>query len=140
MLLVQKGHPIRKTCAAELLWPESEPDLAMDCLYKACSALRRLGPLPLDIQRDTLRLDDGEMDSDAAAFERLYQEREDLACCRAAVELYTAPFLYYEYYEWTARAGSYYEMRYMELLALAAEKLEGTPEARYYKKLLEDFT
>ncbi len=94
----------------------------------------------MDIQRDTLQLDDGEIDSDAAAFERLYQARENLACCRAAVELYTAPFLYSEYYEWTARAEAYYEMRYMELLALAAEKLAGTPEARYYKKLLEDFT
>ncbi len=139
LLLLQKGRPLRKTVAAETLWPESDAERAMDSLYKVCGVLHSLKYLPLEAQRDVIWLDDRGIDSDFAAFERFYKAREDLDCCRAAIDLYTDPLLIHEYYEWTARAEAYYDIRYMELLALAAQRLAGTPAGRYYSRLQREY-
>lgn len=143
-LLSGRGKIVRKTYAAEQLWPESTADHAMDSLYKACGVLRRAcgTALPLQISRDALWLDASRIDSDAARFERLYQFRKDIDCCTAAIELYTAPFLINEYYEWSARAEAYYDMRYMELLSLAESHYRacGNRAAlRYYRQLGKEF-
>lgn len=143
-LLSERGRVVRKAYAAELLWPESDGAHAMDSLYKACGVLRRVcgAALPLQISRESLWLDASRIDSDAARFERLYQYRKEIECCTAAVELYTAPFLMNEYYEWSARAEAYYDMRYMELLSLAEQYyLERGNQAalRYYRRLGKEF-
>lgn len=134
---------MRKTHAAEALWPESDPLHAMDSLYKACGTLRRAcgSALPMEISRDTLWLDAARIDSDAARFEQLYQNRGSIDCCTAAIELYTAPYLINEYYEWSARIEAYYDMRYMELLTLAEHHFSrtGGPAARYYHQLAKEF-
>lgn len=136
---------MRKSAAAELLWPDSDPAHGMDNLYKVCSALRRMAApkLPLHVSRETLWLDVSQIDSDAARFERLYLHRSELSCCQAAIELYTAPFLINECYEWTARAEAYFDMRYMDLLLQAEQsaRQSGNPRgARYYQRLMEEFS
>lgn len=143
LLLSEQGRTVRKAAAAERLWPESDPAHAMDSLYKVCTALRRLRCLPLQINRDALWLDPSQIDSDAARFDRLYQYRGVPECCAAAIELYTAPFLLNEYYEWSARAEAYYDMRYMDLLSLAEKHADETGNrsaVRYYRRLLADFS
>ncbi|WP_295763532.1 hypothetical protein [uncultured Oscillibacter sp.] len=143
LLLSERGRAVRKAYAAELLWPGTGPAHAMDSLYKVCAALRRLPGLPLQASRDTLWLDPARIDSDAARFERLWRYRAVIGCCTAAIELYTAPFLMNEYYEWSARAEAYYDMRYMELLSLAEQHFREAGDraaARYYRRLLEDFS
>lgn len=126
---------------AETLWPGVDQAHAMDCLYKACGVLRRLIregiPLPLEWDRDTLLLDGARIDSDVDRFEQLYLRREDADCREAAIALYTAPFLLNEYYEWTARLEAYYDMRYLELLRLAAESANTPSAASYYSGLLD---
>ena len=115
----------------------------MDNLYKCCSVLKRMIrqgiPLPLRICRDTLSFDAREIDSDVKRFEMLYQQRDDLACCKAAIALYAAPYLYEEYYDWIAPIEAYYDMRYMELLELVIQRLteRGAPDAAYYQALLD---
>lgn len=115
----------------------------MDSLYKACRVLRALIrqgiPLPLIQNRDTLLLEGHGIDSDVERFLQLYQQREDAACRVAAIELYQAPFLLNEYYEWTARLEAYYDIRYLELLQLAADSAQqagDTAATAYYQKLL----
>lgn len=103
---------------------------AMDNLYKICGALRRVIrrgiPIPLNIQRDILTLDTREMDSDVRRFEALYQQRRNIACCQEAVALYKGPFLFEEYYEWTAQIEAYYDLRYLELLHIIVRHLSET--------------
>ena len=145
LLLAERGRPVRKASAAELLWPDSDPAHGMDNLYKVCGALRRMSEpkLPLQIGRDTLWLDVSRIDSDIARFERLYLHRSELTCCQTAIELYTAPFLINECYEWSARAEAYFDMRYMELLMLAEQgsRQSGNLFAvRYYQRLMEEFS
>lgn len=120
---------MRKPAAAELLWPGADSVHAMDSLYKVCTALRHMRCLPLSVDRDTLWLDISRIDSDIARFDRLYRYRNVPECCTAAIDLYTAPFLINEYYEWSARAEAYYDMRYMQLLSLA-EKASARSETR----------
>lgn len=128
---------------AETLWPEADSSHAMDSLYKACRVLRALIrqgiPLPLIQNRDTLLLEGHGIDSDVERFLQLYQQREDAACRAAAIELYQAPFLLNEYYEWTARLEAYYDIRYLELLQLAADSAQragDTATTAYYQRLL----
>lgn len=141
-LLSEQGRVVRKPAAAELLWPGTDSVHAMDSLYKVCTALRHMRCLPLQVDRDTLWLDTSRIDSDIARFDRLYRYRNVPECCAAAIDLYTAPFLINEYYEWSARAEAYYDMRYMQLLSLAEKGFSqaGDPaSARYYRRLLEEF-
>lgn len=141
-MFAERGKPLRKAYVAETLWPGVDQAHAMDCLYKACGVLRRLirqgVPLPLVCSRDTLLLDGTRIDSDVNRFERLYLQREDADCREAAIALYTAPFLLNEYYEWTARLEAYYDMRYLELLQLAAKSADTSPAASYYRGLLDE--
>lgn len=139
-MFAERGKPLRKAYVAEALWPGVDQAHAMDCLYKACGVLRRLIqqgiPLPLVWDRDTLLLDGMRLDSDVDRFERLYLQREDAGSREAAISLYTAPFLFNEYYEWTARLEAYYDMRYLELLHLAAKSANTPSAAAYYRGLL----
>ena len=141
-LFAERGKPLRKAYVAEALWPGVDQAHAMDCLYKACGVLRQLIrqgiPLPLVWDRDTLLLDGMRLDSDVDRFERLYLQREDAGSQEAAISLYTAPFLLNEYYEWTARLEAYYDMRYLELLRLAAKGASTPSAASYYRSLLEE--
>lgn len=139
-MFTEQGKPLRKAYVAETLWPGADGAHAMDCLYKAYGVLRRLIrqgiPLPLSWDRDTLLLDGTHIDSDVGRFERLYLRRGEAGCREAAIALYTAPFLLNEYYEWTARREAYYDMRYLELLRLAAEEADDPSAAAYYRGLL----
>ena len=144
LLLSEFGRPLRKSQAAELLWPETDSEHAMDSLYKVCGTIRRLGQaeaaLPLESRRDALWLDLGRLDSDVARFRRLYRSREEIACCLAAIELYTAPFLINECYEWSAAAEAYYDIRYLELLSLAERHYRAQGDqakAAYYAQLAD---
>ena len=142
LLLARGGGPVHKITAAQTLWPGSDESHAMDNLYKICGALRRVirqgVPIPLNIQRDILTLDTREMDSDVRRFEALYQQRGNIACCQEAVALYKGPFLFEEYYEWTAQIEAYYDLRYLELLHIIVRHLSetGDPGASYYQMLL----
>lgn len=142
LLFARGGGPLHKLTAAQTLWPGADEDHAMDSLYKACGVLRRMIragiPIPLEIRRDVLTLDIRKLDSDVKQFEALYQRRQDIVCCQAAVTLYKGPFLFDEYYEWTAQTEAYYDLRYMELLEILARRLseQGAPEAAYYRMLL----
>lgn len=115
----------------------------MDSLYKTCGVLRRMIragiPIPLEIRRDILLLDIRKLDSDVSRFEALYQQRQDIVCCQTAVMLYKGPFLFDEYYEWTAQTEAYYDLRYMELLDIVVRRLseKGDPGAAYYQMLLD---
>lgn len=141
LLFAEQGKPLRKVYVAETLWPGADGAHAMDCLYKACGVLRRLirqgVPLPLSWDRDTLLLDGTRIDSDVGRFEQLYRQREEAVCREEAIALYTAPFLLNEYYEWTARREAYYDMRYLELLRLAADGADDPSAAAYYRCLLD---
>ena len=94
----------------------------------------------MQIHRDTIWLDYDRLDSDIARFRRLYQSREEIACCLAAIELYTEPFLLNECYEWSATAEAYYDIRYLELLGMAEQyyRSQGNrAKAAYYARLAE---
>jgi len=142
LLVSEQGRVVRKPAAAELLWPGADSVHAMDSLYNVCTALRHMRCLPLKVDRDTLWLDTSQIDSDIARFDRLYRYRNVPECCTEAIHLYTAPFLMNEYYEWSARAEAYYDMRYMQLLSLAEKHFSQAGDqasARYYRRLLEEF-
>lgn len=147
MLLLERGKLVPKAHAAELLWPDTDPARGMDNLYKVCGAIRGIIKkgiaIPFEIRRSALWLDAEGIDSDIAQFERLYRNREEIACCKAAIELYTAPFAASECYEWSSRAEAYYDMRYLELLGLARRYSADTGDktaAQYYERLMKEFS
>lgn len=118
--LILEGKPVKKSKLWELLWPEADSKNARDSLYKVCRYLRNLIKsgieIPLKLFRNEIFLDTYKIDTDIERFESLYNQSENISMCREAVELYTAPLLFDNYYDWTAQAEAYYDIRYCELV------------------------
>lgn len=131
--LILEGKPVKKSKLWELLWPEADSSNARDSLYKVCRYLRNLIKsgieIPLKIFRNEIFLDTYKIDTDIARFDSLYNQNENINLCKEAVELYTAPLLFDNYYDWTAQAEAYYDIRYCELVQKLID---------YYKLLHND--
>ncbi|MDR3091135.1 MAG: hypothetical protein LBU36_02890 [Clostridiales bacterium] len=141
LLLMERGKPIRKQRLAETLWQDAEPENALDSIYKAVRCLQALGKregfiMPVRADSGFMWLDMERVESDVIEFERLYASGR-FADYEAAVELYRAPFLSKEFYEWLEQWQAFYDIRYMNMInALIESYRESNPNmARYYQSI-----
>lgn len=143
-LACAEGLPVGKQTVAAALWPGQGEGQAMDSLYKVCRALRALearGDIPpVRIGRGTLWLDMEATACDLLSFQRWTSAQASMDELRRAVELYRAPLLVEEGYEWTEPLEGYFDMRYLdalERLAACYRKLGQRNKAAYYEGLME---
>lgn len=131
-LLAAPGHRVRREEAAELLWPEAEPDASARNLRTTIHRLHRVLDGPdapagyLRAEGDALVLapaGDHPPDEtwlDATAFERVGRAAlagQDVAACRAALARYGGAYLPDDPYDtWAAPPRDSLRRRYLDLL------------------------
>lgn len=142
MLLIRKGNPVKKLWIAETLWPLAEQPQALDSLYKVIrfwksdEVLHTYFPLKSRSNELELELKQEQISCDIWDFEK-YIALEEIKQMEAAVNLYSGPFLFQEYYEWTAEYEAYYEIKFMKLLDCLIyhfEKEGNQTNSFYYRK------
>ncbi len=134
-LISQNGTPFNKLSLAEILWPQTSQSQAMDNLYKVINFLKQ-SPFTLINSRGKIQLDLSVIQCDTFMFEKYYGDRHNIESARKAIELYEAPFLFEEYYEWTATKEAFYEIKYFEMLDNIVqyyESLHDETTASYYR-------
>lgn len=134
-LISHNGTPFNKLTLAEILWPQTSQSQAMDNLYKVINFLKE-SPFTLISSRGKLQLDLSVIQCDTFLFEKYYHNRDDIECARKAIELYEGPFLFEEYYEWTATKEAFYEIQYFETLDNVIQYYENINDettASYYR-------
>lgn len=142
-LACEEGKPVRKGAAAAALWPGQTEGRSMDSLYKICTYLKALGEQGdapcVRAARGSLWLELEQVECDLTVFRALTRQTNAIEDLRRAVELYRAPLLVEEGYEWTERLEGFYDMRYLDTVEQLRDyfrKLGRRDEAAYYQRLL----
>lgn len=140
------GKAVRKRMLEELLWAESERGKARDSLYKVCAFLNgwqeKTGiELPLAIYREEIYLDTELIELDLQEFVKCF-DSENVEDWERAEQLYTAPLLFENSYEWVEDYEAVYDMAYYEALGrllVHYEKQGNKEKALYYGRKLKGF-
>lgn len=130
----------------ELMWAEAERGKARDSLYKVCAFVNQWQKaegvqLPLAIYREEIYLDTELIELDLQEFLVCLDSRavEDW---ERAEQLYTAPLLFENSYEWVEDYEASYDMAYYEVLGrlLAYYEKQGKRDKiLYYNRKLKGF-
>ncbi|GHU60969.1 hypothetical protein AGMMS49975_30120 [Clostridia bacterium] len=120
MLLMERGKPIRKQVLAAKLWQYKEPKRALDSFYKVFNKLVDIEEqfnigLTLKSQSNCVFLDISNISADIFIFEKLF-ETGDIEAYSKAAELYTAPFLQNDSWDWAEAQAAYYDARYLKII------------------------
>lgn len=140
------GKAVKKRMLEELMWAEAERGKARDSLYKVCTFLNQWQKtegviLPLAIYREEIYLNTELIELDLQEFFMCLDSKvvEDW---ERAEQLYTAPLLFENSYEWVEDYEASYDMAYYEVL----ERLRNYYEEQgrrdkmlYYNRKLKGF-
>ncbi len=145
LLTLQHGREVRRSWLAERLWPEADPDKALNSLSQCLTSLTRaLGTASARIERPdkhTLRLNLTGVDVDLLAFERLLRNG-DVPSLGAAVVVYRGPLLAGCPEPWAEAERQERQVLYQQALArLAAHHRAGgdfQAAIRYLRLALKD--
>ena len=137
---------VKKRMLEELMWAEAERGRARDSLYKVCAFLNRWQKtegirLPLAVYREEIYLDTGLIELDLQEF-LLCLDSKAVEDWERAEQLYTAPLLFENSYEWVEEYEAVYDMAYYEVLCrlLAHYEKQGNQEKTiYYSRKLKGF-
>lgn len=121
-LICNKGGPVKNSVLAEVLWPDICKQNAMDNLYKAVRATKKMRlddyTIPIVMKHGEIYIDQFVYSCDLTDFVQLYQMKDDMAKCAAAVELYQGALLYDETYDWIGPYEAYYDIRFLKMSEL----------------------
>ena len=128
------------------MWAEAERGRARDSLYKVCAFLNRWQKtegirLPLAVYREEIYLVTGLIELDLQEF-LLCLDSKAVEDWERAEQLYTAPLLFENSYEWVEEYEASYDMAYYEVLERLLshyEKNGKRDKVLYYKRKLKGF-
>lgn len=128
------------------MWAEAERGRARDSLYKVCAFVNQWQQsegveLPLAIYREEIYLDTEPIELDLQEFLMCFDSKEAEDWERAE-QLYTAPLLFENSYEWVEDYEASYDMAYYEVLGRLLnyyEKLGKHDKILYYNRKLKGF-
>lgn len=140
------GRAVKKRMLEELMWAGAERGKARDSLYKVCAFVSRWQEkegveLPLAIYREEIYLDTESIELDLREFLRCL-DSNDVRDWERAVQLYTAPLLFENSYEWVEDYEAVYDMAYYEVLGRLLdyyEKQDNREKSLYYSGKLKGF-
>lgn len=128
------------------MWAEAERGKARDSLYKVCAYVNQWQKaegveLPLAIYREEIYLNTELIEVDLYEFLKCLDSKEAKDWERAE-QLYTAPLLFENSYEWVEDYEASYDMAYYEVLGRLLdyyEKQGKRDKVLYYNRKLKGF-
>lgn len=130
----------------ELMWAEAERGKARDSLYKVCAFINQWQraegvQLPLAIYREEIYLDTELIELDLQEF-LMCLDSNAVKDWERAEQLYTAPLLFENSYEWVEDYEASYDIAYYEVLGKLLEYYEKQgkrDKILYYHRKLKGF-
>lgn len=115
-LICEHSGPIKKTKICDVLWPDTNIENALNSLSKIYQYIVKNFPyIPIFSENGSMYLDMHLIDSDLAAFIKLYKT-DNIECLKRAVELYKGSVYQDECYDWSIQISSKYEIIYEDIL------------------------
>lgn len=137
---------VKKRMLEELMWAEAERGKARDSLYKVCAFINQWQraegvQLPLAIYREEIYLDTELIELDLQEF-LMCLDSNAVKDWERAEQLYTAPLLFENSYEWVEDYEASYDIAYYEVLGKLLEYYEKQgkrDKILYYHRKLKGF-